>query len=268
MARWVFDVTGLDPLRRYRIDTASGSVSPAVLTRPGNDLAIADSVLQADAAGRLPRFVGSAQTLYAKVADYAGAFGGTPVTLTGGWDTEPGPKTPISAVSTWLSIDPDVPYIIRDGYGGRWTAVGANSYILSASGDVAAQTLNTAAGRSSAIRRLRGGGQGLLRVWAAMPVDGTRTWAARAAEIRGIVDQAERAGVRLILTLALNGGQANDGTGSKENGAWYQTSAWRTSVTGSQSLEEWARYLLPEYADRPTVSFIDLMNEPHDTSAA
>lgn len=98
MARWVFDVTGLDPLRRYRIDTASGSASPAVLTRPGNDLPIADSVLQADMAGRLPRFVGTAQTLYAKVADYMGAFGGTPVTITTGWDIDAPLATPSSGI--------------------------------------------------------------------------------------------------------------------------------------------------------------------------
>lgn len=87
MARWVFDVGGLEPLRRYRIDTDSATSSAATVTGPDTGVAVAGSVVQADAAGKLPRLLGGAATLYAKPLDVYGAAG-SPVTLTGTWDVD------------------------------------------------------------------------------------------------------------------------------------------------------------------------------------
>lgn len=85
MARWMFSPSGLDPQRFYRIDTASGSDSPATIYRPGSDAPISEATLKTGPDGRLPRFEAATASLYAKPLNYLGQPG-DPVAVTGSWD--------------------------------------------------------------------------------------------------------------------------------------------------------------------------------------
>jgi hypothetical protein len=80
MTNYLFspDVTVTERLP-VRVDTASGSVSPAVITPAGNGNPIGGAVLEPDVLGRLPRFVGTTPTLYLKGSGLAGS----PVQITG-----------------------------------------------------------------------------------------------------------------------------------------------------------------------------------------
>ena len=86
--RWVYDLSGLEPLRTYRIDTASGSTSAATIYRPGTDSVIAGAIVKANDAGSVSRFEGTVGTLYAKALNERGAVVGSPVTVTGRWSPQ------------------------------------------------------------------------------------------------------------------------------------------------------------------------------------
>ena len=91
MTLYRFEAAGLDPYTVYRIDTASGSTTPAAITGPELET-ITGSQLKAHRSGRLSPFLFTAATLYAKPLTYQGVAG-TPVTLTGVLYADAAPPT-------------------------------------------------------------------------------------------------------------------------------------------------------------------------------
>lgn len=102
VARWIFDVTGLESLRPYRIDTAAGSSSAATIYRPGTSGTISGAILKALPGGTLPRFEATTATLYAKPLNAYGATG-VAVQITGRWDLDGVPRdTESPGTDGWL----------------------------------------------------------------------------------------------------------------------------------------------------------------------
>lgn len=162
----------------------------------------------------------------------------------------------------WLTVDG---IYIREGVGGPvYRTVGYNCYVMKAAGGTAAQTMN-AAQRDAFFAGLRP--NSLTRVWAYAPVGGTFTWAQVLAELDAIVASAKACGQRLIFALTGMGVAANDAFGGKD-ATWFTNHTWRTSVSGSTSLQAWTTTVVSRYKDEPTVSVWDIINEPLDTGAA
>lgn len=141
MARWVFDVGGLEPLRRYRIDTDSATSSAATVTGPDTGVAVAGSIVQADAAGKLPRLVGAAGTLYAKPLDVYGTPG-TAVALTGVWDLADRGIVAPTVTRPHLQVPKGA--VLLNAFGGT---SGATDWTLSGTG--ASQALATSGGKAA-----------------------------------------------------------------------------------------------------------------------
>ena len=91
MTLYRFEASGLDPYTVYRIDTASGSTTPAAITGPELET-ITGSQLKAHRSGKLSPFLFTSATLYAKPLTYQGVAG-TPVTLTGVLYADAAPPT-------------------------------------------------------------------------------------------------------------------------------------------------------------------------------
>lgn len=167
----------------------------------------------------------------------------------------------------WLVVDGNQ---IREGVNGpRYRTTGWNSYVMKVAGGTVAQTMN-AAQRDAFMARLRP--NSLLRIWFYAPVPPSYTWAQVLAELDAIVASAKKYGHRIVAGLTDWWAHANDaftgaGTAGAKTQAWFTANTWRTSVSGSASLQAWTETVAARYASEPTVCAYDLMNEPQDSGA-
>jgi hypothetical protein len=96
MGRLLFVLPSVGAGDAVRIDTASGSDTPADIVPAGGGPSITGAALHAGVEGQLPRILGPADatsTLYLKQLDYRGTVTGDPVALTG-QDLDAAPDAP------------------------------------------------------------------------------------------------------------------------------------------------------------------------------